>query len=248
MKTRILLALAVALTACQSETERNDRLDDATVVVDATVFDAGFSDAQPDTTTSPPDDTRDASGGVFTRGDIDHACLHVQEGPFAQVSVAGTPADFVPEIRNTHTQYTLGLRAGENGHSATFKYRTTGPTWLYFFFSGANVPVKATASGLPLPVISEPLSGCQGILDGVLVEARSRAEVLVTIGPTPLPSLNFVFETRKFDVTEQDTLPPEPGDAGVSQPQDAGPMCRTSGPCTSNEECCDFCHNFDHCH
>lgn len=25
-------------------------------------------------------------------------------------------------------------------------------------------------------------------------------------------------------------------------------QCRTSGPCASDEECCAFCHDFDHCH
>jgi hypothetical protein len=33
-------------------------------------------------------------------------------------------------------------------------------------------------------------------------------------------------------------------DAGMPPPQ----MCRTSGPCVSNDECCEFCHDFDHCH
>lgn len=26
------------------------------------------------------------------------------------------------------------------------------------------------------------------------------------------------------------------------------PMCHTSGPCTRNDECCDYCHDGDHCH
>lgn len=28
----------------------------------------------------------------------------------------------------------------------------------------------------------------------------------------------------------------------------AAPMCRTSGPCLTDDECCEFCHDQDHCH
>jgi hypothetical protein len=34
------------------------------------------------------------------------------------------------------------------------------------------------------------------------------------------------------------------GDAGNG---DAG-SCRSSGPCQSDDECCDYCHDQDHCH
>jgi hypothetical protein len=28
----------------------------------------------------------------------------------------------------------------------------------------------------------------------------------------------------------------------------ASPACRSSGPCSRDEECCEYCHDGDHCH
>lgn len=85
-------------------------------------------------------------------------------------------------------------------------------------------------------------------------------DAAVETGPVDArPDLDGSHDTGARDATldamqeggvDAAALDAEVEDAGVEEDAgaDGGPMCRSSGPCISDDECCAFCHDYDHCH
>lgn len=124
-------------------------------------------------TTETPEGTegvlpRDCAPRV-ARDPIEHACIHVQRGPFVNV-VADTELERAPPVDVIHTTYVVQFPEREAG-PFHFRYAATraGPHAVFTSRHLAELWMSE-ASGEPLPIESSgPVPGCQELAETLVV-------------------------------------------------------------------------------
>lgn len=104
---------------------------------DETTYNVNFADLE--SSFGTPVDTEDPSypGAMltFTTGFrdalINHACIHVQNGPFDSVTALATPAIWAPTVNVPHYHYTITMPEGSNAGYTLYFPAVTGFFRLY---------------------------------------------------------------------------------------------------------------------
>lgn len=109
---------------------------------------------------------------------LEHACLHVKHGPFAEIEAAGA-GSAVPAISPPHTVYALRLGA-EAGRVA---YQPVLPG-QHVFYLGADLPLALHAPGGALaPSHVEPVAGCPGLARAYVFNLTAGTRYEAEVGP-----------------------------------------------------------------
>ncbi len=237
---------------------------------------------------SPGGASQGGAGGEPSSGEcsgfpdafVDHACHHVEFGPFASVA-AGELAE-APRVNAPHTAY----RVGTEGDGGWLSYTPSAPG-LVAFFSRAGALLEVVEDESVLPLAHREASACVDLpearvfdLSGGPVSLRVSASIdwLVIERLTSLVEECGCARPGEGCLGDADCcegsctlgvcVVPEPSgcDDGLALGEScldddeccskrcadrvcAPPAeCRTSGPCVSNDECCLYCHDQDHCH
>lgn len=127
---------------------------------------------------------------------VAHACLHTQEGPFATVASVGEGTAEVPELRNTHTFYTIGLGASAAGPFegvVRLRPRTSG---VYALYVDAAVPiaVRASSGAWLCPLQRYADDACPLIAEAHSFRLERLQDYLVSLGPASAPAVRLVLE------------------------------------------------------
>ena len=271
----LTLALASALGACGSEPDAPmessphpapvDRLTapdaalpiDAALAQDATLPQARAPDANAYADGNAAETLADAAnpGASLTCAPrvadevVEHACLHATGGPFVDVPGAIT-AEQAPDVSRAHTHYML-QRPNNLGSPRLFaRYRPilSGP---HAFFLGDGSLSQATDSaGKPLALGAHAEAACEA-LRGVSVLELTRGELYTLAFDARSADVRLVVEALASwgpeAFTEACSTAPGPQGSTAAPAKDPA-TCRRSGSCTSDAECCSFCHEGDHCH
>ncbi|MET0341381.1 MAG: hypothetical protein ABW252_10280 [Polyangiales bacterium] len=109
---------------------------------------------------------------------LEHACLHVQHGPFAEVDATGG-AGTVPAISAPHTVYVLRLGAG----AGRVAYRPVLPG-QHVFYLEADLPLALHApDGSLTPSHVEPVDDCPGLARAHVFNLTAGTRYEAEIGP-----------------------------------------------------------------
>jgi hypothetical protein len=224
---------------------------------------------------------------LLGRAVIEHACLHVEHGPYVDLTAATDEAN-APAVSAPHTAYRVGSSGGALSwlhftapSSGSYAFLGALPTTLLFSLEdGSLVPSTAmgtTCAGLPAARVldldaAQPLSLSWAEGDLVLVvealapfgeEAWELGCECRQVGLACASDTDCCSHYCSDGVCESVEPPPCGGKAAVGDPCQAPesccsghcvdarcalPLCRSSGPCVSDDECCLFCHDQDHCH
>lgn len=217
---------------------------------------------------------------AFPSGFVDHACHHVDFGPFGSVA-AGELAE-APQVSAPHTAY----RVATESEGGWLRYVPSTPG-LVAFFSRPDAVVEVVEDERVIPLAHRETTPCADLpearvfeLSGSAVSLRVSASVDWLVIERLVGLLEGCACARSGEGCLGDTdccegtcnlgvcVVPEPSgcDDGLALEESclgdeeccskrcfegacAPPVeCRSSGPCTSNEECCLYCHDQDHCH
>lgn len=212
----------------------------------------GGADAAP-----PPEPFVDASRVETSRTDAssaacelsgeaeEHACLHATAGPFADLASGQTATDahVVFEVPVVDGAFEVAFRPARPG------------TWA-FFLSPAEMTFDMRLRGTTMEVRRLGNPSCRA-LGAAYVVALAAGETVWLLGATTAQRARLLVErVDELDLVGDACPRPLPrSDAGPTPDrQDGGTMsgdagaCRSAGPCTRDEECCDYCHDKDHCH
>jgi hypothetical protein len=224
---------------------------------------------------------------VLGRAVVEHACLHVEHGPFEELA-AGTVEESAPALGAPHTVYRVTASAGAQSwlrftatSAGSYAFMGVMPPSVRFLLADGSLaaaePRNTTCPGLPTARVfdldaASPLS--MSWLEGELVLV---VEALASFGDLAWESGCECRGNGRACMADADccTLycaegfcesaeaPPCGGKAAEGEPcvssegccsghcadaYCAAPVCRSSGPCVSDDECCLFCHDQDHCH
>jgi len=226
--------------------------------VDA-ALDAGLSDPQSVADSGQKDDGGSCSFTGLGVAVVDHACLHAEHGPFMTV-MGARDSEAAPLINRPHTGYQIGGEAQDYrvvryeprkaGQYALFveggvlRTLTLGASESSALFSG-----QTSCAGLARVAVFE-LSG--GVSYALTLEPSDEAPVLVVIegleafGSEAWRSSCACLAAAELCAAEVDCCSGNCEDGRCVPPQ--APVCRSFGPCSTDEECCDYCHDYDHCH
>jgi hypothetical protein len=166
-----------------------------------------------------------------------HACLHGSDGPF-RVVTGGPTAEAAPDVSRPHTLFTVLAGTAE---SVQVSYLPAAPgDHVLFVARGELTAAKQAGSALALER--------RGVDCAVLPESY----LLQLVGVEPVELTLRAGSDRVAIVIE--SLASWGADswqhacaAGPVSEADAS-ACRKSGPCSSDAECCSYCHDYDHCH
>lgn len=133
----------------------------------------------PDDASSPFDDSG-ADGDCWLDPVLEHACLHVTHGPFAQVmsNVSSTP----PNVNAPHTAFTVSLPPGMNTGHLSYRPAESGE---YVFYLGANVELALHDSMQQLnETFRESIATCAGLEAAFVYNLVGATEVDLSLIPT----------------------------------------------------------------
>jgi hypothetical protein len=168
----------------------------------------------------------------------EHACLHARNGPFRDLTFP-TPEATAPEVNRPHTAYRL------HASTATATVAFVAPlAGSYVIMSSEDATPLAAASGAP-STRYDTSEACELLPSSSLRQLHAGERLELTY--QPFGSVLLVVE-RLEPATDAQVAP----DDATSPPHDASAdgsvMCRSSGWCSSDAECCAYCHDYDHCH
>jgi len=127
---------------------------------------------------------------------VDHACSHTVGGPYAFVEASGL-ASMAPELRNTHTAYTLALPVQASGaHSGFVRLRPRG-TGVFAIFLSENVTTFVETIDTAVPVCLLQMrngNGCAKIASSRSFRAERLQDLTIKIGPSQSTSVMMVLE------------------------------------------------------
>jgi hypothetical protein len=192
-----------------------------------------------------------------------HACRHAIEGPHAVLDGRLQPP---APVSDPHTLYTITLGSdGVGGFTGQLRFTAPTPGCWALFVSGVErlqahaacggprsfgSQVRVTACRELQRVLALPLASGESItlrLQGggaqvsLLAERTARAQD-ADAGPD-----GAACPEPTEDASVRDALDSSAAD-GPARGDVTPPVCRASGPCTRDEECCEYCHDGDHCH
>ncbi|HEX8699557.1 MAG TPA: hypothetical protein VF815_12015 [Myxococcaceae bacterium] len=121
----------------------------------------------------------------------EHACWHVDNGPYATVTAS---ADRLPRVDAFHTLYTVNLLPVDGVHSGTFQFKAFA-TGDFIVYMNQKVHLTVREGERVIPIVAEQSSeACAGIQHMVGLELTDKVTYTFTLGPTPLPQLRMVTE------------------------------------------------------
>jgi hypothetical protein len=192
-----------------------------------------------------------------------HACVHAGEGPFGVLD--GTAAGAVSAV---HTAYTVKLAAhGTRQFQGKLSFRPDrAGCWAFFASEGLEIVARTSCGQLVLA--TAPVDTCEQWRSAFTAALKPNDEVELSLRAPSSAAMLLVERTGEHPGEawpDQDaaTCVVVPADASVPKPADAPrpdlrevppttdpipAMCRSEGPCTRDDECCDYCHDGDHCH
>jgi hypothetical protein len=208
---------------------------------------APVRDAQAEAPDAAVDGSVDAAVSCEARLDEaagDHACLHADSGPFAMIELSATP-ETAPDASKPHTAFELSWPAADPSHGYLRVRANRVATWAIFSANAEVISVSSQERSLSITrpdqtfCASLPIAALADLDDGQWSIIR-----LARMGDGP--GL-FVIEGL---VAPSSTECGCEDDAGCAdQPEPEQPKeCRSSGPCNVDADCCEFCHDGDHCH
>jgi hypothetical protein len=273
MRPRGVLAASAAVVACSPDSQVSRDLDlsmdasaatigvvqvDAFLPIDAqrtavAVLDATLSDLDaersPETDSPPPPKKQDAAleaSSASLRRLAEHACQHALHGPFRDLT-ADAPEAAPQDVSRPHTAYRLhGLSVGAGSHALVYVPRSSGehvvlanrvPSWSTREIATTErlYNVSEACALLPVAVVVSLVTG-----EAASLAFRPYADdVLLVIEPLEL-TLDASGDVHDA-ASDVDTIDAAAGEGGTA-------MCRSSGPCSSDSECCQYCHDYEHCH
>ncbi|MDY7228168.1 hypothetical protein [Hyalangium rubrum] len=123
--------------------------------------------------------------------DGDHACWHVDNGPYATVTASESRR---PRADAFHTLYTLNLRPVDGQYTGTFQFKAFG-TGDFIVYLSQNVPFAVREGERVVASVAEkPTTACSGLQHMVGLELTESVIYTFTLGPTSLPQLQMVTE------------------------------------------------------
>jgi hypothetical protein len=213
--------------------------------------------------TSCLDGSSDAFCGVMPEATA-HACVHGEGGATGAIQAGWHSEGSAPTVSQTHQVLEASLVAVKPGLFAgelTFLPRRSG---IYGFFVDPAALLEARRGDGTWRRFSVVTSEtfCPHFTAAYLLPLAQDEPVVLTVAATPTPRVRILAERLGSDIARLATA--ECGgrgiaDAGADGAQDANAViaadaapdqltCRSSGPCISDQECCGYCHDFDHCH
>lgn len=133
-----------------------------------------------------------------TSGGVNHACIHTQSGPFFSVEAVPAESADVPELRNTHTAYTITLVPDDSGQfsgTVRLRPRTTG---VYAIYLDRTLPVALQdqdPTQAPLCFLQTVAGeGCDLIEVAHSFRVKRLQDYRITFGPGAHPSVMLVLE------------------------------------------------------
>lgn len=150
----------------------------------------------------PEDPCRPRALERITDGQVEHACLHTELGPFQDVDAVRV-ADWAgaPELRNTHTAYRVRLpRAGTDDASRSgvvrLRPRVAGVHALYLDVAAPVTVTEATdPEAGPLCVLEARAGdGCAGLAEARSFRLQRQRDYRVELGPTRADTVLVVLE------------------------------------------------------
>lgn len=227
---------------------------DAALMQDATAAPADASHSGVDAAPSTP---VDATSGALSatcaprvsEEVVEHACLHATGGPFMDVPGAVT-AEQAPDVSRAHTHYMLQRPNGLGSPRLFARYRATlsGPHAL--FLGDGTLSRAVDAAGSPLALGAHAAAACEA-LPGVSVLELARGETYTLTFDARGADVRLVVEALASwgpDAFTETCAEAPNVDASTEAPAKDPATCRRNGSCTSDAECCSFCHDGDHCH
>jgi len=180
-------------------------------------------------------------------GLIQHSCRHALHGPFAHLLAAmGTEA--TPSVSTPHTAYQLTLsKAGEEWRGRVALRMRAEAKVSMFLSRPVDVSIRASTGEevFGLHVDDGAVTWCPE-LARVVSASLGMDTYTIFINGGGFSTVMLVIESPEvWECTDERarSMPTVVSGAGAQQT-----MCRSSGPCTTDSECCEFCHDFDHCH
>jgi len=237
------LCVVIGLSACRDDGPRGaislDNQDAATLVK----ADADTQTAEVDALPVPPDAACLQGAGVDL---IAHSCQHALKGPFVSVPSVevGEPA---PSVTAPHTAYQVLMLGDGPGFSTRLQFRKKGAGTVVLFASqaiGLHV-YNSKGQAVEVPFQDDVAAWCPELPLSLPIWLVDDTYSLLVSSKTS-NTVTLVIEAALSVVCISERREEISVDAGTDI--DAVVMCRSSGPCTSHAECCEFCHDFDHCH
>lgn len=196
-----------------------------------------------------------------------HACDHATRGPFVDLpsGAEGTEGHVVYRVAaGADGRFEVGLRPSRSGTWALLvapadaafaasvrggavrvarladpSCTALGATHLVALDADVTVWLRGAAPEPVVRVLAERVDAARGHLEGATC-----ASLLASLAERAPPSglLPADAAADSLDATDAD------GGGGTSPPPREAGACRSDGPCTRDDECCDYCHDMDHCH
>lgn len=218
----------------------------------ASATDAAWSDAAPvaqdataprDAGSAEPTDGATSCGtAALEQSDGEHACMHAESGPFAMLQLAET-AQTAPDASRAHTAFQLNWPADDPSHGF-LRVRPPRAATHVIFSAGAEI-IEVAGANENLTATSVSTTYCDRLPSAAVVELKG--------GEWSVIRLARMGDGESLVVIEQ--LTAETGgacgceeDAGCGAEEPPPRECRSSGPCRLDSDCCEFCHDGDHCH
>jgi hypothetical protein len=218
----------------------------------ASPTDAALSDAAPavqdgaalrDAGSAVPRDAAARCGtATVDQSDGEHACMHAESGPFAMLQLAET-AQTAPDASRAHTAFQLSWPADDPTHGY-LRVRPARAATHVIFSAGAEV-IDVAGANENQTATSVSRTYCDRLPSAVVVELKG--------GEWNVIRLARMGDGAALVVIEQLTAETSGAcgcddDAGCGAEEPPPRECRSSGPCRLDSDCCEFCHDGDHCH
>lgn len=133
----------------------------------------------------------------------EHACEHLEEGPFVPLDAAADAAT-APLLANTHVAYEVTLQEAGGGQHDGFLAYEAAEAAEFFFFLDADVPVAfSDEQGNPLTVEatcdSQPCSEVCTLIKKKYKLDLEIGRAVLSFGPTPTHDLLVLVEEAHHD-------------------------------------------------
>jgi hypothetical protein len=187
------------------------------------------------------------------RAVVEHACVHAEHGPYVDLTAATGEAD-APAVNAAHTAY----RAGSSGGPLSWLRFTPASSGAYAFLGALPTSLVFARADGSLVHSTATVTSCAGLPAARVLELDATQPLSLSWAEGELVLVVEALEPFGEQAWEQDCECAPLGSACAAETDccsglcvDArcvAPLCRSSGPCVSDAECCVFCHDQDHCH
>jgi hypothetical protein len=144
-----------------------------------------------------PDVVLDAGMLRFTTGRYDallnHACGHVELGPFATVTAAAAPGPTIARTDTAHTRYTIAVPEPTTG-GFTRGRAVAAATWTLFLDGPVPIDVQTERGVAVAAPIAPAPAACAGITHRLAFDAEADDRFYFHVGPGTAPEHHLILE------------------------------------------------------